>query len=60
MTDIIFAENKITLDDLLKMPGDSRVEIINGEIKEMAAAGVQHGFIALPAWAQKQAKAKIE
>ncbi len=47
MAEITFEENAITLDDLLRMRGDIRVEIINGEIKEMAAAGVQHGFIAI-------------
>lgn len=46
MAEITFEQTVITLDDLLRM-GDARVEIINGELKEMAAAGVQHGFIAM-------------
>jgi len=42
MTDApIERESLLTLDDLLAM-GDARVEIINGEIKDMAPAGFQH------------------
>ncbi len=42
MTDQI-QEKPITLDDLMKMP--ERVEIINGEIVEMAAAGAIHQIV---------------
>lgn len=37
---------KITLDDLLEMSDRARIEIIEGEVVEMAAAGVVHHIVA--------------
>ena len=46
MTDApIERENLLTLDDLLAM-GDVRVEIIEGDVQIMTAAGIEHHFLA--------------
>lgn len=40
------AEQKVvTLDDLMRLPADARVEIVDGEIVEMAAVGLLHHFV---------------
>lgn len=36
----------ITADDLLKLPGDARRELIEGELHEMTPAGGDHGRVA--------------
>lgn len=45
MADLPLERTFISLDDLLEMGEDARVEIINGEIVPMAAAGVLHQII---------------
>ena len=36
----------VTLDDLLALGSEARVEVINGEIKDMSPVGGLHHFIA--------------
>ncbi|MCA9905713.1 MAG: Uma2 family endonuclease [Anaerolineae bacterium] len=45
MADLAIEQRLLTLDDLLAMADDTRVEIIDGEIVPMTAAGVTHGLI---------------
>ena len=45
MADLPLEKTNITLDDLLNIGADVRVEIINGEIVEMAAAGILHQIV---------------
>jgi Uma2 family endonuclease len=45
MTDLLISESLLSLDDLLLM-GDARVEIVNGVLTEMSAAGMTHQLIA--------------
>jgi Uma2 family endonuclease len=37
----------VTADELLRMPGDGRRELIRGEVREMAPAGSEHGCVAM-------------
>lgn len=46
MADVPLERAKITLDDLLEMSDRARIEIIEGEVVEMAAAGVVHHIVA--------------
>ena len=45
MAELPLEKQNISLDDLLAMSEDIRIEIINGEIIEMAAAGILHNII---------------
>ena len=36
-----------TAEELLRMPGDSRYELIKGELREMPPAGGEHGAVAM-------------
>lgn len=45
MADLTLSRTILTLDDLLALGDDVRVEIIDGEIVEMVAAGVVHSIL---------------
>lgn len=39
-------QTNVTLEDLMHLPADARVEVVDGELVEMAAVGLLHHFIA--------------
>ncbi len=45
MTDLPAQTTHISLDDLLELGSDARVEVVNGEVVEMAAAGILHQIV---------------
>lgn len=45
MANVLFSERLLSMDELLALD-DARVEIINGELVEMTAAGMTHQLIA--------------
>ncbi len=46
MADVLLKPSTITLDELLQLGSDARIEIINGEIVEMSPVGIEHAIIA--------------